>query len=182
MGSVLVLPLTDARKRRLPTHVLLRDYASSTQRKDARVTCEHAWSVDAGRVEVGSARPLTPDERAEVARALRLTLGLIELQPPPRRPAEPRGSRVEVDFGRGHPSEATGVRQAIVLSNDVGNYFGRTLLVAPVHPDDAEPADLSRLRVVDRERLSGPAAGRLSEEALGNVDQALEARIAGLEA
>jgi mRNA-degrading endonuclease toxin of MazEF toxin-antitoxin module len=78
---------------------------------------------------------------------------------------------VEVDFGKGVPPEAGGVRWALVLSNDTGNYYGRHYLVAPlVGPAPVAPVNLSAcppamtagqvdiglLRVVDQARLVRP--------------------------
>ncbi|MEZ4239226.1 MAG: type II toxin-antitoxin system PemK/MazF family toxin [Myxococcota bacterium] len=55
--TVLAVAVTDARKRRVATHALLRGYASGTQVKDALVACEHAWSLDPTRLEARGDAP-----------------------------------------------------------------------------------------------------------------------------
>ena len=39
---------------------------------------------------------------------------------------------VLVNFGNGIDSEQSGVRPAIIIQNDIGNYFSRTTLVMPL--------------------------------------------------
>lgn len=166
--TALILPVTDAAKRRYPTHALLAGFASGTQVKDALVTCEHARSVDPSRLTPRPRAPsLSTQQLADVLQALRLALGLTPLRPPSRRPPHPRGSWVQVDYGEGRGAEASGVIRSLVLSNDTGNAFGRTLLVAPRADAHAlvpvlgmeEPVDLGHLRVVDHTRIQpGPTA------------------------
>ena len=184
--TCLVFPLTDARKKVFPTHARLPDYPSGSQTKDALVTCEHAWSLDPSRLSPRQgARPLNRLERSRVKMALSVTLGLFPIRPPPTHPAEPRGSWVWVDFGSGPASEATGPSRAVVISNDVGNYFGRTLLVvpcphhAPHLPVDlaGTTVDLGRIRVVDRERLMPEPAEPIPSHELVSLEAHLRSTL-----
>jgi mRNA-degrading endonuclease toxin of MazEF toxin-antitoxin module len=182
-STALVVAVTDARKKRLPTHALVRGFSSGTQVKDALVTCEHAWFLDPVRLqERPGAGALGPDERLAVGQCLRIALGLAPSRPPPEAPKWGRGSLLRVDFSGGVGRELTGEHPAVVLSNDAGNYFGRTLLVAPrLGPDDiagavilvalpSGPIDLGRLRVVDLERVRGSAGDALLPAEMASVE------------
>jgi mRNA-degrading endonuclease toxin of MazEF toxin-antitoxin module len=184
--TALVLAVTDARKKRIPTHALIKGYSSGTQVKDALVTCEHAWFVDPTRLEARpDARSLTADELRSVGQCLRLALALGPgpHRAPPAPPVHRRSALIRVDFAGGIGAEANGVHTAAVLSNDVGNYYGRTLLVAPFVAGDAvapvETAhgvlDLGRMRVVDVDRVIEPSGDALDAAALAAVAERLEA-------
>ena len=173
--TVLVVPITDAQKGRLPTHYLIPSYASGTQDKDALVTCEHARSAALSRLaDRPGASPLSPTELEAVMYALRLALDLETVPtPPPAAPELSRGKFVSVDFGRGPLPEIRGRQWALVVSNDTGNYYGRHFLVAPVAegngvngvrlescPPKGRPGvlDVGLLRVVDQVRIDDPRA------------------------
>lgn len=181
-ATVLVLAITDAHKKRIPTHALIQGYTSGTQVKDALVTCEHAWFLDPGRLEPRQgARALTDDELGSVGRCLRIALGMRPIRPPPGRPDVPRGSIVQVDFAGGVGLELSTPHRALVLSNDAGNYFGRTLLVAPFVdtaivgvPLSEGTLDLGRLRIVDVDRLRSGILGTTEPGALQQVEATLE--------
>ena len=180
--TVLILAITDAQKRRIPTHALIQGYTSGTQVKDALVTCEHAWFLDPSRIEPRSgARDLTEDELGLVGRCLRIALGLRASRPPPGRPDTPRGSVIEVDLFGGVGAEPSALHRALVLSNDAGNYFGRTLLVAPFVdsaivgvPLASGTLDLARLRIVDVDRIQGGILDTIEGDALQQVEAVLE--------
>jgi mRNA-degrading endonuclease toxin of MazEF toxin-antitoxin module len=181
--TVLAVAVTDARKKRVPTHARLCGYASGTQVKDALVACEHAWFLDPSRLEPrADARDLTEAELRDVGRCLRIALALAPVRPPPAAPRYRRGAWVTVDLAGALGAEAQGRTGAVVLSNDAGNYFGRTFLVAPVAAADAvlpvmlasDTVDLGRMRVVDVERIVASVADPLPG-ALAPVDAALEA-------
>lgn len=183
--TTLVVAVTDARKRRLPTHVLLRGFDSGTSVKDALVTCEHAWSLDPSRLSLrAETRSLSEVERRGVGLCLRVALSLVPSRAPPAPPKHPRGAVIRVDFSGGMGAEAAGIQPALVVSNDAGNYYGRTMLVAPLiygeavwpSPGRAPAIDLGRLRVIDRDRVRGEGEG-LGAEILSEIDEDLEAFI-----
>lgn len=166
--TVLVVAITDAGKKRLPTHALLQGYSSGTQVKDALATCEHAWFLDRSRLTPRTdARRLTAAEVRSVGRCLRIALALSAGRAPPGPPRFPRGAIVGVDFTGGIGAELDAEHPALVLSNDVGNYYGRTLLVAPILDGSAAAdavlpvplssgvVDLGRLRIADFDRVTG---------------------------
>lgn len=186
--TVLGVALTDARKTRIPTHALIRGYTSGTQVKDALVTTEHAWSLDPSRITPRpDARPLTRDELVAVGRCFRLAVGLTAGRAPPAPPKFARGDLVEVDFSGAVGAEASGQTPAVVLSNDVGNYFGRTLLVAPILPPAAAAdavlgcpcpsgtLDLGRLRIVDMDRVVSGPTERMADAVLAEAARTLAA-------
>lgn len=182
--TVLVVAVTDARKKWVPTHARLKGYASGTQVKDALVACEHAWFVDPSRLEPrDTARDLTDAELQQVGKCLRIALSLVPVRSPPGTPPYARGARVTVDFAGALGAEVHGQREAVVLSNDAGNYFGRTFLVAPVAADDpvlpvrigSDTIDLGRMRVADVERIVGSGGSSFGADALSPVAAALEA-------
>lgn len=187
---LLVVPMTDADKSRLPTHYLLRDFASGTQTKDALVTCEHAISVDPSRIEQREgAAVIGPSEVAGIVKALDIAVGLAATPTkPPAQPQHRRGGFVTVDFGTGAGVEPDGPVLALVVSNDTGNYFGRHFLVAPIAgsepvqpvplgncPPTGEPGaiDIALLRVVDRDRLRPSDSAQATEVDLAAVDSEL---------
>jgi mRNA-degrading endonuclease toxin of MazEF toxin-antitoxin module len=188
-ATVLVVPVTDARKSRLPTHYLLRGYDSGTQAKDALVTCEHLMCVAPARLSRrAAAAVLTPADLAEVKHRVRLAVALEQVPtPPPGSPKLKRGSFVSVDFLRGVPPEPTGVAWSLILSNDTGNYFGRHYIVAPVVVEPvmgvsvtplpvgaAGAVDLGRMRVVDHDRLAaGGQSLAAAQVDMNEVDAAL---------
>lgn len=132
--AVLVVPLTDAGKSRLPTHHLIPSYPSGTQTEDALATCEHAISVHPSRLSARpGAAPVSQADLKGIGSALRVTVALAPVpKSPPSAPTLGRGFFVEVDFGQGQAPEPSGVLWALVLSNDTGNYYGRHYLVAPL--------------------------------------------------
>lgn len=168
--AVLAVPITDARKRQLPTHFVLPRASAPGITKDSLATCEHAISVDPSRIlHREGAGALGPSEVTGVVRALDVAVALAPTTAkPPAQPQHRRGDFVEVDFGVGIGAEPSGVVSALVVSNDTGNYFGRHFLVVPVAgadpvnpvsirtcpPNDGPGAvDVGLLRVVDLERL-----------------------------
>lgn len=182
--TVLVAPMTDARRKSYPTHAAIADYPSGSQTKNAVVACEHAWSMAPERLSVrAGARPLTATERSRVRMALSITLGLFPVGRPPSAPDPARGSWVPLEFGEQPDVEASGRRLGLVISNDVGNFFGPTLMVVPLMGDEAAHhgvdvpegrLDLGRLRVADRVRLTpGAAPPPIRPAALQTVDAAL---------
>lgn len=187
--TVLVVAITDAGKKRLPTHALLQGYSSGTQVKDALATCEHAWFLDPSRLTPRvDARPLTAAEVRSVGRCLRIALALSPGRAPPGTPRFPRGAIVGVDFSGGIGAELDAEYPALVLSNDVGNYFGRTLLVAPIL-DAARAADavipvavasgvldLGRLRIADFDRVTG-VRGAATAADVANASAELARRV-----
>jgi mRNA-degrading endonuclease toxin of MazEF toxin-antitoxin module len=91
---------------------------------------------------------------------------------------------VEVDFGGGLGAEASAVLPAVVLSNDTGNYFGRTFLVAPRCEPGWIPVetgsgsfDLGRLRVVDVDRIVGGSSTDLAPVDLTRIGDRLESML-----
>ena len=97
---------------------------------------------------------------------------------------------MQLDFGEAPTPEAAGRTLALVVSNDVGNHYGETLMVLPVaevphHRVDVPggPVDLGRLRVADRSRLRKPPADLpppVGEAGMGRVDAALRTILDGL--
>lgn len=166
---VLVVPMTDANKSRLPTHHRVPGYSSGTQTKDALVTCEHAIAVDPSRIEQREgAAPVGPSDVAGILKAMGIAVGLSATpRRPPAQPQHRRGDLVTVDFGAGTGIEPVGPASALIVSNDTGNYFGRHFLVVPAAgPEPVRPVpldsgppggrfevDVALLRVVDRDRL-----------------------------
>lgn len=178
--TVLVVAVTDARKKRLPTHAALGAWESGTTVKDALATCEHAWSLDPSRLtERAGAATLTAAQLTDVGRALRIAFGLAPPRPTPGVPKYRRGAWIDVDYGPARGAEPAGTLPSLVLSNDTGNWFGRTLLVAPrvaapiagVAVSGTE-VDLGRIRVVDMDRVAAdptqfvPAADLAALEAV----------------
>jgi mRNA-degrading endonuclease toxin of MazEF toxin-antitoxin module len=187
---VLVVPMTDANKSRLPTHHLVRNFASGTQTKDALVTCEHAMSVDPSRLEQREgAAGLAPSEVAGIVKAFEIAVGLAATPTkPPAQPQHRRGDFVMIDFGSGAGIEPSRVVSALIVSNDTGNYFGRHFLVLPVvgpnrvqpvrvgtrlSSGDPEAVDVALVRVVDRDRLRPCDHAQATPVDLAAVDKAL---------
>lgn len=171
--AVLVVPLTDAGKSRLPTHHLIPSFSSGTQTKDALATCEHAISVHPSRLSARpGAAPVSQADLQGIRSALRVAVALAPVpKSPPSPPTMGRGAFVQVDFGQGQAPEPSGVLWALILSNDTGNYYGRHYLVAPLAgsvpvgavslaacPPTSAPGqvDVGLLRVVDQGRLVQP--------------------------
>jgi mRNA-degrading endonuclease toxin of MazEF toxin-antitoxin module len=98
--AILVAPLTDAEKRKLPTHHLIRNYSSGTQTKDALITCEHAISVHPSRLSSRpGAEPMAQADLDGIRTAFRIALALAPVpKSPPSQPALRRGFFVQVDF------------------------------------------------------------------------------------
>jgi mRNA-degrading endonuclease toxin of MazEF toxin-antitoxin module len=161
--TTLVVAVTDARKKRLPTHASLGRYGSGTTVKEALATCEHAWSLDGSRLaERAGAQPLTAAQLAAVGNCLRIAFGLTPPRPTPGIPKYRRGAVADVDFGVATGGEPAGVLPSLVLSNDTGNWYGQHLLVAPIVDaavvgvdSVAGTVDLGRIRVVDLQRMRG---------------------------
>jgi len=192
---VLVAPMTDASKNRLPTHHFIPKYSSGTQVKDALVTCEHAIAVHPSRVAPRpEATRMSEAEVQGIRKALHIAVALSPAgREPPSQPRLLRGSFVKVDFSRNLGPEPSGVAWAVILSNDTGNYYGRHYLVAPLAtttqvvavslsscPPARQPGavDLGLLRVVDRQRIvSGTPTLSASEADLKAVDAALREMI-----
>jgi mRNA-degrading endonuclease toxin of MazEF toxin-antitoxin module len=187
---VLVVPVTEANKSRLPTHHFLRNFASGTQIKDALVTCEHAMSVDPSRLEQREgAAALGPPQVPGIVKVLEIAVGIAPTPTkPPAQAQHRRGAFVTVDFGSGAGIEPSGVVSALIVSNDTGNYFGRHFLVVPVagpnpvrpvrlaswpSSDEPEAVDIALLRVVDRDRLRPSDSAQATTVDLAAVDKEL---------
>lgn len=107
-----VIPLT-SRNPSQPTHV-----ATFVLGKKGIAACEHPTSFLLKNLgDYG--RSVPPSVVSQVKQALRVALGLEIVREPPGVPRFFRGSLVGV-FGR----------KWMVVSNDLGNYYGRTLIVA----------------------------------------------------
>ena len=99
-----------------------------------------------------------------------------------------RGDIYFADLPKGVGSEEYGTRPVIVLSNNEGNRYGPTLIVAAVTGRlDKKPelpvhcqvmvkyrslAMLEQIHTVDKKRL-GDYIGKLDDEAMSRVDEAL---------
>ncbi len=104
-----------------------------------------------------------------------------------------RGTVIEVNLDPSVGREMMKTRPCVVVQNDIGNKYSQTTIVAPI--TDAEHARkpspiyvrvargdgglkkdslvlCNQIRVVDESRL-GRTLGRLSDEAIARVDQAL---------
>lgn len=163
--TLIVVPITDADKSKLPTHYRIAAFDSGTQVKAALATTEQARAAAPSRL---SPRPgagaLDAAELSGVRQALRLALGLEPVPTTPAgSPSVKRGELVKMDFGQQPTPEASGEMYALVLSNDTGNFFGRHYLVAPFStspgvasvevPDAKGFVDLGLLRVADKVRI-----------------------------
>jgi len=175
-----VVAMSDADKKHIPTHVLLGHFDSGTSCKPAVVTCEHFWSLDASRLsERHGCRALNDDELRAVRGCLLDAFGLLPFMASPRaRPRMARGDLASIDFAGGIGAEVNGVVPAVVLSNNIRNFHGRTLLVAPLGDDSAVVpvptssgvVDLGRARIADVDRLRSEAFATLDAESVARVD------------
>lgn len=183
--TMLIAPITDANKKALPTHHYIGKYASGTSVKPALVTTEHARSVPPSLLQP---RPGAAGLKADIPKIrfrLRLALGLESVLKPPNEPSFPRGSRVKADFGAQAAPLVTDLQEAIVLSNDQGNYFGQHFLVAPVLEADglcpiraqagaqSIVLDFGQLRVVDASRMKAKLDGRLAPACMKVIDDCI---------
>ena len=69
-------------------------------------------------------------------------------------------------------SEQMGTRPVLILQNNVGNHFARTVIVAPITMKYPSVVMLEQLRTLDKRRI-GYYIGRLPEEKMQDVTRAL---------
>lgn len=104
-----------------------------------------------------------------------------------------RGEIYYVDFGDGVGSEEKGVRPAVVIQNEKGNFYSPTIIVSPIttqsktviptHVDlynnfdnglkDKSTAMLEQIFTIDKQRL-GEKIGSLTEDEMKKIDKALK--------
>ena len=102
-----------------------------------------------------------------------------------------RGEIYYADLGAGIGSEQEGLRPVVIIQNDVGNKYSRTVIVAPITTKNRNKNNmpthyflneccnkrksivlLEQLRVIDKKRL-GRCIGKLTDRQMGELNLSL---------
>lgn len=189
-ASITGVPLTSAEKKGLPTHVAVGVYDLGVGPEENTAICEHACSIDRGRILRSTGTVLPEATLRRVVQGLHVSVGLTAGHDHPK-PDPARGAVLMVDWQGAVGAEPQGSTLAVVVQNNVGNHFSPTTIVVPlldatrggvevqVRVTDPKErsffAALDGVREVDKKIRLGAVLTSLPPEELKQLDQGLAA-------
>lgn len=127
----LIAPITTKKEdSKMPTHVKMPSDVYPTMQNGSKVMLEQIIAVDMQRLNPTIITHLEYDEKEEVDKALRLSVGLLESQESSGKYT--RGDIFLADLGFGCGREIKGFVPVVVVQNNKGNDNSPTLIVAPI--------------------------------------------------